>query len=256
MLSPALLLSAAAVLLCAGNQCSAQALPGTTPTPPPDITNEYRATLVTSKPISDKVILFQYLGVVKAPDKGVGTLYYSPPGIIYRAKPWVEIWAGLFGLYNNNKNSANSWEMRPLTGVKFFVPNKKKINLYNFSRFEYRFINQNHNTTSQPRFRNRTGIEFPLSKKNPWTPKTFYALADVEPIWRLDDKYMSLLRIRGGLGYIVNKTWRAEFIYHSEFTGGKGQPKNYTGNIWRLNIKLNLPRRGKHDPGMIPDIDE
>jgi hypothetical protein len=36
-----------------------------------DITNEYRATIVTSKPVSDKVILFAYLGVVKAPDKSV-----------------------------------------------------------------------------------------------------------------------------------------------------------------------------------------
>jgi len=113
--------------------------------PPPntDITNEYRATLVTSKPISDKLTMFAYLGVVKAPDKGVGTLYYSPPGLIYRPKPWMEIWAGLFGLYNNNKNAANSWELRPLAGVKFYVPNKKKINLYNFTRYEYRFINPN-----------------------------------------------------------------------------------------------------------------
>ena len=43
-----------------------------------DITNEYRATLVTSKPVSDKVVLFTYLGYVNSPDKDVKTLYYSP----------------------------------------------------------------------------------------------------------------------------------------------------------------------------------
>ncbi len=37
--------------------------------PDENITNEYRATLVTSKPVSDKVILFQYLGYVNSPDK-------------------------------------------------------------------------------------------------------------------------------------------------------------------------------------------
>ncbi len=210
-----------------------------------DITNEYRVTLVTSKPVSDKVILFVYLGGVKSPDKSVSTLYYSPPGVIYKPKPWMELWAGMFGLYNNNKNTSNSWELRPLGGVKFYVPNKKKLNFYNFTRYEYRFINQNNNTTTIPRLRNRVGIEAPLSKGDKaWTPKTFYTLADVEPVWRLDDKFLQLVRVRGGVGYILNKTWKAEVIYHAEFSGAKGEPKNYTGNIWRLNFKLNLPRRG------------
>ena len=34
-----------------------------------DITNEYRTTLVMSKPVDEKVILFGYVGYVKAPDK-------------------------------------------------------------------------------------------------------------------------------------------------------------------------------------------
>jgi hypothetical protein len=210
-----------------------------------EITNEYRGTLVTSRPVSDKVILFQYLGYVSSPNKGVKTLYYSPPGVIYKAKPWLEIWAGLFGLYNANKNAANSWELRPLTGVKVYLPNKKKLNIYNFSRFEYRFINQNNNTASQPRFRNRVGIEAPLKKGGrAWTPKTFYMLADAELIWRPDDKYMSIFRIRGVVGYIFSPKWRAELIYHTEFTGSKDGPMSYTGNIWRLNVKLTLPRKG------------
>ncbi|HRI04821.1 MAG TPA: DUF2490 domain-containing protein [Pyrinomonadaceae bacterium] len=228
-----------------------QALPA-----PPPITNEYRLTLVISKPVTDKMTLFGYLGVVKAPDKDVGTLYYAPPGVIYRPKKWVELWAGLFGIYNKSSVTSNSWEMRPLGGIKFYVPNNKKINLYNFTRYEYRFINQNKHFTTQPRLRNRVGIEVPLSQKNAWTPKSFYTLADVEPIWRLDDKYMSLLRVRGGLGYVVNKTWRAEFIYHTEFSkSSKTQPLSYTGNIWRLNIKLILPRKGKSEQQVVPDID-
>jgi len=215
--------------------------------PDRDITNEYRATLVTSKPVTDKVILFQYLGYVSSPDKSVKTMYYSPPGVIYKPKPWLEIWGGLFGLYNWNQNANNSWELRPLTGVKVYLPNKKKLNIYNFTRAEYRFINQNNNMTTQPRFRSRFGIEAPLAKaERKWTPKTFYTLADAEPIWRLDDKHMSIFRLRGGVGYIFSKKWRAEMIYHAEWTGAKGEPKQYTGNIWRLNVKLSLPRKGVH----------
>ena len=218
----------------------------------PDITNEYRLTMVITRPVTDKAIMFGYLGVVRAPDKSVGTLYYAPPGLIYRPKPWLELWAGVFGLYNNNQLTSNSWELRPLTGIKFFVPNHAKINLYNFTRFEERFINQDHDWTTIPRLRNRVGIEVPFVPSKAWTPKSFYWLADVEPIWRFDNPSLQLVRVRGGVGYIFNKTWRAEFIYHSEFSG---DPKEYTGNIWRLNLKLNLPRRGQRaEPP--PDIDE
>lgn len=84
----------------------------------------------------------------------------------------------------------------------------------------------------------------PLSREKAWTAKTFYVLGDVEPIWRLDDKFLQLLRVRNGLGYVINNTWRVEFIYHAELSGGKGLPKDYTGNIWRINFKLNLPRKG------------
>lgn len=213
-----------------------------------DITNEYRGTLVTSKPVSDKIILFQYLGYVSSPDKSVKTMYYSPPGVIYKPKKWLEVWGGLFGLYNWNKNTSNSWELRPLVGIKTYLPNKKKLNIYNFARGEYRFMNQNNNTKSQPRFRDRVGIEAPL-KKGPkaWTPKTFYAFGDGEPMWRLDDKYLSVFRLRGGVGYIFSKKWRAEMIYHAEWTAAaKGQPLEYTGNIWRLNVKLMLPRKQVH----------
>lgn len=220
-----------------------------------EITNEYRVTLVTAKPVTDKLILFAYLGLVKSPDKSTGTLYYSPPGVIYRAKPWLELWAGVFGLYNNIKTASNSWEIRPLGGVKLYVPNKKKINLYNFTRFEYRFINQDHHTTTVPRLRSRVGVEVPLGREKAWKPKSFYVLGDVEPIWRLDDKFLNLVRLRASVGYIVNPTWRVEFIYHAEFSGAKGEPKNYAGNIWRLNIKLNLPRRGKRNDQQVPDID-
>jgi Protein of unknown function (DUF2490) len=252
------LVAAAALLIFAS-------MPGFGQTPPPpipanqnnnDITNEYRLTLVISRPVSEKVTLFGYLGVVKAPDKSVSTLYYSPPGVIYSPKPWLELWAGMFGLYNKNQKAANSWELRPLLGVKFYIPNKLHANLYSFTRQEFRFINQNHNTTTIPRLRNRVGIDIPLSQTKAWTPKTFYTMTDVEPIWRLDNKSLQLIRARAGLGYIISKTYRAEFIYYAEFSGDKGQPKNYTGNIWRLNFKITLPRRGQHDQRRVPDIDE
>ena len=36
-------------------------------------------------------------------------------------------------------------------GVKVFVPNKKKLNIYNFGRYEYRKFFQDNNSTSSSR---------------------------------------------------------------------------------------------------------
>ena len=222
-----------------------------------NIANEYRVTLVATKPAAErqKVIYFAYLGVVDSPDKQVSSLYYSPPGLIIKPKPWAEIWVGVFGIYNSNKTTDNSWELRPLTGLKLYAPNRAHMNLYNFTRFEYRSVHQSGSTTSTPRLRNRTGVEVPFTQEKAWAPKTWYGLSDVEYFYRLDDEYLERYRIRGGVGYVLSKTWRAEFIYHAEFTGGNGVQKAYTNNIWRLNIKLSLPRRGER-VSIVPDFDE
>jgi hypothetical protein len=88
-----------------------------------------------------------------------------------------------------------------------------------------------------------------------WTPKTFYIMADIEPIWRLDEKRLQVLRLRGGLGYIFNKSVRAEFIYHTELSGPENSSLDHTGNIWRLNLKVLLPRHGFRYPKDADDID-
>ena len=126
---------------------------------------------------------------------------YSPPGIIFKPKPWAEIWAGMFGIYNKYDDKDNSWELRPLTGVKFYVPNQAHLNLFNFTRFEYRYVNQSGSSTTTPRLRNRVGLEAPFSQANAWKPQTWYGLADVEYFWRLDDGYLERYRIRSGIGY-------------------------------------------------------
>jgi hypothetical protein len=221
------------------------------------IDNEYRVTLVMTRPAAEreKVIFFGYLGAVDSPDKQVQSLYVSPPGLIIKPKKWAEIWLGLFCVYNSNKGKDNSLELRPLTGLKLYVPNHANVNLYNFTRFEYRSVRQSGSTKNTPRLRNRTGVEVPFTQAKAWAPKTWYGLADVEYFYRLNEGYLERYRIRGGVGYILSRTWRAEMIYHAEFTGGNGEAKAFTNNIWRLNIKMSLPRRGQR-VSIAPDFDE
>jgi hypothetical protein len=215
----------------------------------PEFTDDYRATLVITKRVNDKLVLFVYQGYANSPDKESSQIYFSPPGVIYKLKPWLEIWGTLTGVYTDNKQTSDSWELRPTASLKFLIPNKQKLKLYSFIRFENRFIKQDDNLQWIPRIRNRLGIIAPLAKKrSAYTPKTFYALADVEPTWRLDEKRLQFVRARGGIGYVFSRRWRAELIYHAEFSKTQNHPFDYAGNIWRLNIKLRLPRRGVFQP--------
>ncbi|MBK6316892.1 MAG: hypothetical protein IPF53_22045 [Blastocatellia bacterium] len=184
------------------------------------VKNEYRGTLVTSIPITRKLILFQYPVV---PTKHVITYYYSPPGVIYKPKPWIELWAGMFGLYNNNAAKENSWELRPLAGVKFYVPNDRKFPPpAPRGGVPVHHPSESGTKESIPRVRTRLGIEAPLvPKERAWTPKTPYVLADVEPIWRLDDGPMG--KPGGGAGTRVYPTWRADHLSHH---GGDETPNN------------------------------
>jgi len=222
--------------------------------------NEYRLTTVTSMPLSEKYILFSYLGYVVSPSSRVKSLYFSPPGLIIRPKPWIELWGAVFGIYNENEEVYDTLEVRPLVGVKLYVPNTLKMNMFSWTRFEYRRFSTNgsRSNNSVPRLRNRLGIEFPMRQATAWNPGTLYGLADVEPVYRYDEARLDYTRLRGGIGYVLNKTWRAEFIYHAQYQGPDGSKKDFGQNIWRLNIKLNLPPRGGHVDGAqnVPDIDD
>jgi hypothetical protein len=223
-----------------------------------NIWNEYRPSLVFAMPINEKWIAWQYTLGVYAPEKKLTTYGMAGPGIIYRPKGkkgsqgWIELWAGTLFAWTDNYHKTNSFELRPVVGVKMFLPNKKKLNIYNFGRYEYRAFFQDHHMTSQPRFRDRTGIEIPLAKgEKRWAPRTFYTAGDVEPLWRLDDEFLEKIRVRGTVGYIVRKRLAVEIIYHAEFAGSKGEPKKFVGNLWRFSIKFLFPR-GK---GIFPRID-
>ena len=210
-----------------------------------DIGNEYRITLFPSHRVTDKIGGFGYLGYVWNPEKKYQTYYLGWPCATYIPKSWLQIWGGLIGAYTDNESKADNLELRPFAGVKSFLPNELKWNIYNFTRYEYR-ANQDRETkdwNNYSRLRVRFGVEIPLSsRESAWKPGKFYGLADIEPYYRFDKNHVDPLRIRGGIGYIMKSApLRIEFIYHAQYT----QPTEesgliYTDNIFRLNIKIGL----------------
>lgn len=208
--------------------------------------NEYQLNLNPHHSLTDQLDVFGDFGYREQPSNY--TKYrFGWPGLIYGPTRWLQLWGGLDSYYTDNYGSANTLELRPFAGVKLFVPNQAKIFLYNFTRYEYRAIEnmETHDWDKYSRIRSRFGVQFPLTTRaKAWEPKTFYALTDVEPFYRFDKGEWDPVRVRGGIGYIVNDQIRAEIIYTAEFTrAAHDDPLDYTDNILQLNIKIAL-RKG------------
>ena len=225
-----------------------------------DIGNEYRITLFPSHKVTEKIGGFGYLGYVWNPEKGYQTYYLGWPCATYTPKPWMQIWGGLIGAYTNNEDKSDLLEIRPFAGAKLFLPNKLKWNIYNFTRFEYRALQDRETSdwNNYSRLRVRFGVEFPLTKREKaFQPRTLYGLADIEPYFRFDNNWVDPMRIRGGIGYVMKSLpIRIEFIYHAQFTQpDKESGLRYSDNIYRINIKLGI-NKGILGSLYNPDLDD
>lgn len=207
-----------------------------------DIANEYRLTFLPYYPFSKEVVGFGYLGFVPNWDKDY-TNYYAGLGATYDLSSSVQLWGGLIGSYTDGWDSANKFELRPFVGAKFFLPNELGWNIYAFPRYEYRMIeNLDTNDWSYVnRVRLRLGVEIPLTNRdNAFKPKTWYAIADAEPMYRFDTDCIDPFRLRAGIGYVMGGGKRVEFIYHAQWTRPSGGGLDYTDNIFRINFKFPL----------------
>ena len=208
-------------------------------------TGEYRVTLFPFHKLTDSLTGFGYLGYVTNPEEDYETGYLGY-GMSYNSTKYVQWWGGLIGTYTDNDFASDRLELRPFLGLKLFLPNDKKWNIYNYARWEYRNIqDQDTNDWSRySRFRNRVGIEIPFASiDQAWQPKTWYGLADAEVMYRTDRDTIDPARLRAGFAYIFNDRVRAEFIYHIQWTRPyTGSDLEFTENIFRLNIKVALNR--------------
>jgi len=225
-----------------------------------EINGEYRVTFVPTYPVSKKLFLTTYLGYVNIPNQKLINYYVGAPLLVtYRINPIVEVMAGAFLVISRPKEGLDNTEVRPLAGVKLYLPNDHQINVYNWTRYEYRsfhYADDESLNNVKNRLRNRIGIELPLSKKA-WQPKTLYALTDFEFFYTFEKGYFDRFRERLGIGYIINAHWRVEMIYHIQMLKeSKDLNPVWTDNIWRLNIKWSIPHV-KHGPvAHPPDVED
>jgi hypothetical protein len=176
---------------------------------------------------------------------GVKSYRVAFPNIIYHARPWLQGWGGVIVTWKDDQASGNTRELRPYVGVKVFVPNSAHIHLYDWTRFEWRRVtNTDRDTiTREGRFRNRPGVEFPLSARA-WQPGTFYGLANAELFVERD--FVNALRFMSGAGYVRNDRVRIELQYVFELSRkSSSDALAHSDDSFRLDVKLSF-KEGLH----------
>jgi len=206
-----------------------------------DVTNEYRLTAYPSYRLAEEWIGFGYIGIVAKPE-GHYTSYYLGKGAFYTPEQWLQLWAGLIGVYTDSTISSNTLELRPFVGAKFIdMTERLKWRYFNWTRYELRLIDtlDTDSWKTISRVRSQFRLEAPLAgPEQAWTPKSWYVLGEIEPIWRSDTGKIDPLRVRLALGHIATPRVLVEFQYFAEFTQPSGSGLVWTNNIWRLNFKV------------------
>jgi hypothetical protein len=224
------------------------------------IDNEYRLIVVPTYPISEKFYITTYLGYVNNMDSKIISTYIGLPGLlVYKPKKNFQLQAGCFLVLNNDKSEINkdSKEMRYVLGEKINLPNTNDLRIYNWTRYELRSFNYENNDLNKTnnRIRSRFGIEFPVGK-NPWQANSWYGITDFECFYTFEKGYMERFRQRFGVGYIIDKQWTLNFVYHIQLDrANKDLNPDWTTNIFRLDVRWNIPHKVHPPLTDAPDTD-
>ena len=172
-----------------------------------DVTNEYRLTAYPSYRLAEEWIGFGYVGIVAKPE-GHYTSYYLGKGAFYTPEQWLQLWAGLIGVYTDSTVASNTLELRPFVGAKFVdMTERLKWRYFNWTRYELRLID----TLDTELLEDDLADPQPVPARDP--ARLGRAGLDAEDLVRLPGGRAHLalrhgkidpLRVRFALGYIVN----------------------------------------------------
>ncbi len=209
-----------------------------------DVTDEYQFTVSPHHAVHGDLTGFGELGYYRNPTADYRTYTVQYPGVVYKAARWAQFTGSFRVLYTDYETGANKLELRPSVGAKLFLPNDIEWNIYNYTRIEYRDM-ENRNTEAwshYTRTRSRFAMEIPLaSRATAWKPNTWYALADVEPFYRFDRDTVDPLRFRAGIARILSDGVHVELTYDAQFArASDGSPLELSENIFNLNVKIGL----------------
>lgn len=209
-----------------------------------DISHTYQLTLSPHHRITDKLSGSATLSYENSPQRGYRMYYVSYPGVTYKLNAYFQLWGGLRVNYTDNENTTDKFELRPFVGFKLYGPHKLNGNVFIYTRYEDRNVEDlgTHAWTHAGRVRSQFGVEVPLaSQDRSFNPRTWYLLASVEPFYRFDRGWVDPIEVQAGVAYVANSQLYLEFIYYTTFTRPAGSSTlRYTDNTFRLNVKIGL----------------
>ncbi len=145
--------------------------------------------------------------------------------------------------YTNQTDSYNTFELRPILGTRlYFTPNQRvqtrllvRLEQRNFKNLETDAWTQ----TFRPRI--RAEIIVPINKKTIFENKMWYTITDAEVLFTNDDineRFANKFRLRAGVGYRLNYTYRFEVIYmYQASRTGTDEDFTTSDNIFRFRLK-------------------
>jgi hypothetical protein len=148
--------------------------------------------------------------------------------------------------YTNQTDSYNTLELRPVLGSRvYFTPNKRiqtrlllRIEQRNFQNLETKEWDQ----VYRPRARGEAII--PISKDSYYLDKLWYAITDVEFLFKTDDveeRFANRFRWRVGGGYRLSYNLRFEFLYMLQLSKNAIEDTfESSDNVFRFRMKQYL----------------
>ena len=154
------------------------------------------------------------------------------PNVEYALRQWLDLVGELATGYTSQTDDIESFELSPRVGVRLHLTTQDlaaglvgrerapryRIVLRNLVRVEARnlFYNGNTKTETTVRFRNRFELQVPLNRRRVSDDGAAYALTDWEwfiPLGDPEERFANRQRVRAGLGYRRNLSWRFEALY-------------------------------------------
>jgi hypothetical protein len=149
-------------------------------------------------------------------------------------------------------NLYNSYEVRPWLGFRIhFNPNSKlMVNL--LSRMEYRnlYYNNAGSVQKSKRLRNRLEFIYSINHPNFYQDKLWYITLDGEWYYPInenpDERFANQGRIRAGLGYRHNYSWRYVIVFMEQFSRNTIDEGFKSSNfIVDLRVHFFIPAKSK-----------
>lgn len=207
---------------------------------------EFQYQIALSHKITDDITSLEYLGYNRGADKGFSTYYAGLPGVDYKVSRWLHLRGVWYTRFTDNANKSDAFELRPSVGFKASVPTAERFHFYNLTRYEYREIQDRKDETwnGSSRIRSRFGVDLPLTARDrEWKPHTWYATADVEPFYSVEEKFVSTVSARIGIVRILNENMQLEFYYAPQYTRShSNSPLEDTSSIFQLTLKIGLQK--------------